>query len=70
MKTITLSVEGMMCGHCVSHVENALKAVSGVTEVTVSLEGKQAVVVAENSVSTDALKDAVNAAGYKITEVK
>ncbi|HDL20763.1 MAG TPA: heavy-metal-associated domain-containing protein [Nitrospirae bacterium] len=28
----------MTCGHCVSKVEGALKAISGVTDIGVSLE--------------------------------
>ena len=42
--TTTISIEGMMCAHCQAHVEKALKEVAGVTEVTVSLENKNAVV--------------------------
>ena len=33
-----LKIEGMMCNHCVMHVQKALAAVPGVTEVTVSLD--------------------------------
>ncbi len=70
MKTITLSVEGMMCGHCQATVEKALKGVPGVSEVVVSLEDKNAVVTAEESVSADALKAAVVDAGYEVTNIQ
>ena len=33
MKTITLSIDGMMCQHCVAHVTKALSAIEGVTPV-------------------------------------
>ena len=36
----TLSIEGMMCDHCVMHVQKALAAIPGVQEVIVSLENK------------------------------
>ena len=52
--TTTISIEGMMCAHCQAHVEKALKEVAGVTEVTVSLENKNAVVTGDASV--EALK--------------
>ena len=55
--TTTISIEGMMCAHCQAHVEKALKEVAGVTEVTVSLENKNAVVTGDASVET--LKQAV-----------
>ena len=58
--TTTISIEGMMCAHCQAHVEKALKEVAGVTEVTVSLENKNAVVTGDASVD----------AGYEVTDVK
>lgn len=64
----TISIEGMMCAHCQAHVEKALKEVAGVTEVTVSLENKNAVVTGDASV--EALKQAVVDAGYEVTDVK
>ena len=66
--TTTNSIEGMMCAHCQAHVEKALKEVAGVTEVTVSLENKNAVVTGDASV--EALKQAVVDAGYEVTDVK
>lgn len=66
--TTTISIVGMMCAHCQAHVEKALKEVAGVTEVTVSLENKNAVVTGDASV--EALKQAVVDAGYEVTDVK
>lgn len=66
--TTTISIEGMMCAHCQAHVEKALKEVAGITEVTVSLENKNAVVTGDASV--EALKQAVVDAGYEVTDVK
>ena len=66
--TTTISIEGMMCGHCQARVEKALKEVAGVTDVTVSLEDKNAVVTGD--ASADALKQAVVDAGYEVTDVK
>ena len=66
--TTTISIEGMMCAHCQAHGEKALKEVAGVTDVTVSLENKNAVVTGDASV--EALKQAVVDAGYEVTDVK
>lgn len=66
--TTTISIEGMMCGHCQARVEKALKEVAGVTEVTVNLENKNAVVIGE--ASADVLKQAIVDAGYEVTDVK
>ena len=65
-----LSIEGMMCQHCVKHVADALKAVPGASDVTVSLEEKNAVLSVAESVSDDTLKAAVTDAGYEVTGIK
>ena len=69
MKTYVLSIEGMMCSHCTGRVEKALRAVAGVADVAVSLEEKNAVVSADESVTADALKAAVEAQDYPVTAV-
>lgn len=67
-KMITLKIEGMMCGHCVKHVEEALSAISGVY-ATVELDKKQAVVKAPDTITIKQLTDAIKNAGYEVTEV-
>ena len=64
----TLTIEGMMCAHCVAHVEKALNALDGVSSVTVDLAGKTAVVTGD--VSDEALKKAVADAGYQVTDIR
>ena len=62
-----LKIEGMMCGHCTARVEKALGEVRGVLSVSVSLEDKSATVEAKDKVKVDALKKAVENAGYTVT---
>lgn len=66
----SISIEGMSCGHCSSAVEKALRAVPGVTSVSVDLAAKQASVEAGDSVSDEALKTAVTNAGYQVVGIK
>jgi len=68
MKKI-LTVEGMTCGHCVSHVESALKEVEGVAEVEVNLEAKKVVVKSAGDINAESLKKAVAEAGYSVSAV-
>ena len=63
----TMSIEGMMCQHCVAHVTKALTEVPGVTSVNVSLENKNAVVT--GSANDKALTAAVEDAGYKVKKI-
>ncbi|MDO8719103.1 MAG: heavy metal translocating P-type ATPase [Polaromonas sp.] len=59
-------VEGMTCASCVARVEKALGAVAGVTDVSVNFATEQASVQAGQGVSMDALKGAVEKAGYAV----
>ena len=65
-KTVTISVEGMMCNNCKAHVEKALLALKGVKSAEASVENKNVTVVAKESLSDDAIAAAIVAAGYKV----
>ena len=51
-------------------MQKALKETAGVKDVTVSLEEKNAVVTADESVTAEQLKAAVTDAGYEVTNVQ
>ncbi|MBO5130544.1 MAG: heavy-metal-associated domain-containing protein [Oscillospiraceae bacterium] len=65
----TLKIEGMMCNHCVMHVQKALAAIPGVADVTVSLEDKSAKVKHSGDVPDIVFKATVEEAGYQLTEI-
>lgn len=65
-----INIEGMSCGHCVRHVEEALKEIVGVAYVTVSLEGKYAAVELSGDVDDSKLQEAIEEAGYDVTSIK
>lgn len=64
MKTVKISVPDLACGHCATTVEDALRGVEGVERAEVSLEEKEASVVASENVADQALAAAVKGAGY------
>ena len=66
----TLTIEGMMCGHCEARVKKALEALPEVKEAVVSHEAGTAVVTLESAVSDEALKEAVEAQDYKVISVQ
>jgi copper chaperone len=67
MQTELLKVTGMTCGGCISNVTQALKAVSGVSDVEVSLAAGEATVqYDERLASPEQLKSAVKGAGYGV----
>ena len=60
---ITYTVPGMSCGHCKSAVEEELTGVAGVASVDVDLDTKR-VVVRGDGLSDEALRAAIDEAGY------
>ena len=67
----TLKIEGMMCPHCEAHCKEELEKLDFVVSATPSHEKAEAVLEIDDSkydesTATDALKSAVEAAGYKM----
>lgn len=63
LRPIELSLEGMTCASCAARIEKKLNKVDGVT-ATVNYATETAHVMAVDSVTVQALVDAVKAAGY------
>ena len=68
MEKLTLGIEGMTCGGCVSSVTKVLQALDGVAKAEVSLEKKCAVVDYDPAkVGLAQFKHSVEEAGFEIT---
>lgn len=65
MKDITLAISGMSCGHCLNAVNKAVAAVPGVEIRSVQM-GRVEVRVPDASNADQAVKAAVENAGYKV----
>ncbi|SIT47192.1 Copper chaperone CopZ [Paraburkholderia ribeironis] len=65
--TIELKVEGMSCQHCVAAVTNAIREHDAAAQVQVDLSSGR--VVVESMQPLDALKAAIDEAGYTVTAV-
>ena len=66
MRTATFTVSGMTCGHCVTAVTEEVSEVAGVTAVVVDLESGGLTVSSEEPVDEDAVRAAVEEAGYEL----
>ena len=66
----TMEIKGMMCGHCEATVKKALESIPQVTEAIVSHENGTAVVKLSEDISSDVLKETVEAKDYEVTSVK
>lgn len=69
MLKITLAIDGMACGMCESHINDAVRKELSVKKVTSSHTKGQTVIIAENDIDEQKLRDIIEATGYKVIAV-
>lgn len=69
MTQITVKVDGMMCGMCESHVNDAIRNALPVKKVTSSHTKGETVILTETEVDDAAILDAINKTGYTALSV-
>lgn len=67
MTTRTYSVPGISCGHCKSAIEGEIAPLPDVYSVTVDIDAKTVLVVGD--ITEDAVRAAVDEAGYEVIAV-
>ena len=70
MVTITVNVEGMMCGHCEAHVNQAIKNAFQVEDVVSSHEKNTTVITAKEHLDEDKIRQVIKDAGYEVTGIQ
>ena len=70
MVKIILEVDGMACGMCETHVNDAVRRVFPVKKVTSSHAKGRTEILAEQPLDEEQLKAAVSAAGYTVKAVQ
>ena len=69
MVKITVGIEGMACGMCEAHINEAVRNAFQVKKVTSSHTKKQTVILAETDIPEQELKSVVAKAGYDAVSV-
>ena len=67
MVKITVGVDGMQCGMCEAHVNDAVRRAFPVKKVTSSHAKKQTVILSEQPIGEQALRDVIGQTGYEMT---
>ena len=60
----TVTVEGMVCGMCEAHINDAVRAALPVRKVTSSRVKKETVILSDARIDHEAVKRAIAGAGY------
>lgn len=70
MIKITLTVDGMMCGMCEAHMNDAIRKNFNVKKVTSSHVKKETVIIASDKLDEEKLCAVVAELGYELKEIK
>lgn len=70
MVQITVEVRGMQCGMCEAHVNDAIRKAFPVKKITSSHAKHQTVIVAEQEIDEQKLKDVIDQTGYEAGAVR
>ncbi len=70
MVKITLGVEGMACGMCEAHINNAVRNTFTVKKVSSSHTKKQTVIISEQDISEQELRNIIAKAGYEVVSLQ
>ena len=65
-----VQVDGMMCGMCESHVNDAVRRAFPVKKVSSSRNKRETVVVAEGELDEQALRSVISATGYDVGDIQ
>ena len=69
MMKYTVGVEGMACGMCGAHVNDAVRNTFPVKKVTSSHSKKHTVLVTQEPIDEVRLREVINATGYTVQSV-
>jgi copper chaperone CopZ len=70
MNKITVKIDGMMCGMCESHINDAIRSAFSVKKVTSSHTKGETVILTEENLSEAQLRAAIDPTGYRVQSVK
>lgn len=68
-KTV-VKVDGMMCGMCESHVNEAVRKAVSLKKVTSSHSKGITEIISENKIDEEAVKKAIDDTGYKVLSIE
>ena len=69
MYKTTVRIDGMMCGMCESHVNDAIRAKLSVKKVSSSHKKGETVIISENELTQEMITAALNNSGYTVMSV-
>ncbi|MCM1087911.1 MAG: hypothetical protein NC419_07115 [Muribaculaceae bacterium] len=69
MRKITVEIAGMACGMCEAHINDAIRGAFPVKKVSSSHTKNQAIILAEQDISEQELRNVIDKTGYEVLSV-
>ncbi len=69
MVKTTLKIDGMMCGMCESHVNDAIRNAFPVKKVTSSHSKGETVIISVEALSEDTIREVMQPTGYELKDI-
>ncbi len=69
MYKTTVKIDGMMCGMCESHINDAIRTKMPIKKVSSSHKKGETVIISENELTTEMIAAALDGSGYKVMNV-
>lgn len=69
MNQITIKIEGMQCGMCESHINDAIRRDFKVKKVTSSHKKGETVILTEEDLTEQRLRAVIEPSGYQVVSV-
>lgn len=66
MNKIILKVEGMSCGMCEAHINDAVRKIKGVKKVNADRTKGEVIVIAQDDTNIKDIKEAISQQGYRV----
>lgn len=70
MLKTTVGIDGMMCGMCESHVNDAVRNAFKVKKVTSSHSSKKTEIISEEALDEGKLRSIIEETGYKVLSIE
>lgn len=65
----TLKIDGMMCGMCESHINDAIRSSFDVKKVNSSHTKGETVIVSREAIDEDKIKSVIDKTGYELKSI-
>ena len=66
----TLKINGMMCGMCEAHINDVIRRSFKIRKVTSSYHKNQAIIISEELLDEQLIKDKIKETGYIVEDIK